>query len=225
MVLTRTLLYALLLSLVVGCVSTTESEDDEHDDDYDSVSGATSTTTNTSTTTTNTGTTNTGTTNTGTTNTSFSLTTTSTTSTTTGWALNVANTCNGSSLSPQLSWANPPAGTNAYIIIVDEPATSTVHWSIYKLISTTTSLAEGASNSAMPTPTLTVEGLNDFGVQSYSAPCPTDGLAHTYKVTIFAFNNHPTTINETIDVYTSAELQAAFSATILGQAEMTFTYQ
>ena len=59
-------------------------------------------------------------------------------------------TCEGSDVSPSLSWSNPPKGTVAYALIVDDPDApdprapkmTWVHWVLYNIPATATGLKE-----------------------------------------------------------------------------------
>ena len=229
MLLFRTLLYAFLLSLMVGCVSTSsngEGDDNDNDneselDGNDSDNGTdTGTDTNNGTdTTTNTGTT-----------TTFTL---SSTNLTDGTAINMKYTCDGINTNPQLSWVNGPGGANSYTIIMDDPDTVTpantfVHWNVYDLTSATTSIAEGVTNT-VSLPSGAKEGLNDFSAMQYNGPCPPLSSTHTYKFAIYALNipltiGTPAAVDPTTDTYTRAEFEAAFTANILDQADISVTY-
>ena len=62
-----------------------------------------------------------------------------------GDSIPVEFTCDGDDLSPPLRWSEPPAGTRALAIIVDDPdAPGRIfrHWSVYNIPSGTRSLKE-----------------------------------------------------------------------------------
>src|SRR5215831_11509704 len=77
-------------------------------------------------------------------------------------------TCEGSDVSPPLSWTGVPAGTKSLALIVDDPdapdpkapKTTWVHWVLYDVPAGATGLAEGAAKGGLPAGTQ--EGLNDW---------------------------------------------------------------
>jgi Raf kinase inhibitor-like YbhB/YbcL family protein len=61
------------------------------------------------------------------------------------------------------------------------------HWLAYDLPATTTSLAENASATGLPT--AAKQGPNDFGTVGFGGVCPPAGApAHHYRVTVWALN-------------------------------------
>lgn len=105
-----------------------------------------------------------------------------------GDSIPVEFTCDGSDSSPPLRWSEPPAGTRALAIVVDDPdAPRRIfrHWSVYNIPSGTRSLKE----SRPTTPQLentTLQGKNDFGRTGYGGPCPPSGQEHEYVFFIYA---------------------------------------
>lgn len=93
-------------------------------------------------------------------------------------------------ISPQLSWDDPPPGTNAFALLVDDPDApggSWVHWILYDIPTTSRSLAEGVAK----TPTLadgSRQGRNSFGNSFYQGPCPPPGRPHRYVFTLYALD-------------------------------------
>ena len=54
----------------------------------------------------------------------------------------------GQDLSPPLAWQNPPAGTQSYALICDDPDAPSgtwTHWVLYNIPSTMKNIAEGKS--------------------------------------------------------------------------------
>ena len=103
----------------------------------------------------------------------------------------VANTfgCSGGNVSPQLSWADAPAGTKSFALTLydrDAPTGSGWwHWVVVNIPPSVTQLAAGASPSKMPAGS--VETRTDFGKPGYGGPCPPPGdKPHHYLFTIYA---------------------------------------
>jgi hypothetical protein len=84
------------------------------------------------------------------------------------------HTCEGDDLSPALSWSEPPAGTRALALIVDDPDAPVgtfTHWLAWNIDPAAGGLGEGESAPA--------EGRNDFGIGGWSGPCPPPRTART----------------------------------------------
>ncbi|MGH3445463.1 MAG: YbhB/YbcL family Raf kinase inhibitor-like protein [Nocardioidaceae bacterium] len=95
-------------------------------------------------------------------------------------------TCDGSAVSPPLSWAGSPPGTRGFAVVVDDPDASGgtfVHWMLLDVPSGGTSLAAGS------VPRGAVQARNTLSRASYFAPCPpggTPGDTHHYRFTVYA---------------------------------------
>lgn len=100
--------------------------------------------------------------------------------------------CTGGNVSPELSWSNPPAGTQSFVVTVYDPDAPTGsgfwHWVVSNIPASVTSLPTGASGTdAMPDGAL--ESRTDFGTTGYGGPCPPEGDApHRYVFTVHALN-------------------------------------
>lgn len=99
--------------------------------------------------------------------------------------------CSGANLSPQLSWSGAPAGTLSYAITVYDPDAPTGsgwwHWLAFNIPAAASSLATGASGTAMPAGT--VESRTDYGVPGFGGACPPQGdKAHRYQFTVYALD-------------------------------------
>ena len=102
-------------------------------------------------------------------------------------------TCDGTNVSPPLSWSAPPEGTASLVLICDDPdapAGIWVHWVVYGLPRDARQLAEGIT----PAPILKAggqQGRNDFGRIGYGGPCPPRGSAHRYFFRLYAVDREP----------------------------------
>lgn len=99
-------------------------------------------------------------------------------------------TCDGSDVSPQLSWTGPPAKTQSFAVIMDDPDAPVgiwVHWVIYDLPANASNLAEGVAKQEQ-LPSGARQGRNDFGKIGYAGPCPPPGKAHRYFIKLYAFD-------------------------------------
>lgn len=105
----------------------------------------------------------------------------------------IRHTCDGQDISPQLSWTEVPAGTKSFVLIVDdpdapdpaEPKMTWVHWVLYNIPPSISSLPEGITVESLAPGTL--EGLNDWKRTGYGGPCPPIGT-HRYFHKIYALD-------------------------------------
>ncbi len=93
-------------------------------------------------------------------------------------------TCDGLDVSPALTWTDPPAGTQAFALVVDDPdapAGTFTHWLLSDISVDKRSIAEGQS-AGLP-------GTNDFGRRGYGGPCPPRGHGrHRYRFQLHALS-------------------------------------
>lgn len=96
-------------------------------------------------------------------------------------------TCDGSDISPAVSWSDPPAGVKSFALLVEDPDAPVGvwnHWLLWDIPSSVSSLQE-----AFDPGTLGVSGRNDFGLRGYGGPCPPRGHGpHRYFFRLFALD-------------------------------------
>jgi Raf kinase inhibitor-like YbhB/YbcL family protein len=132
------------------------------------------------------------------------------------------HTCDGPDLSPALSWSGAPEGTKAFALVCDDPdapAGSWVHWVVYDLPATTTSLPEGVPKDR-ELKGGGRQGVNDFGRIGYGGPCPPRGRSHRYFFRLYAMNGP-------VDLApgaTRADFMSAARDRIVAEAEILGTY-
>ncbi|MFM0173389.1 YbhB/YbcL family Raf kinase inhibitor-like protein [Paraburkholderia sediminicola] len=102
-----------------------------------------------------------------------------------------ANNCGGGDVSPALQWRNAPAGTKSYAVTLFDPdggkGLGIVHWVLYGVAPSTTSLGAGASQ-----PPGSVAGANQTGAPGYRGPCPSVGdNPHHYVAQVYALDLPP----------------------------------
>jgi Raf kinase inhibitor-like YbhB/YbcL family protein len=136
------------------------------------------------------------------------------------------HTCDGEDLSPPLAWSGVPAGTKSLALVVDDPdapdpaapRTVWVHWVLYGIPASVTSLAGGLTAAHLPPGAR--EGLNDWKRTGWRGPCPPVGR-HRYFHKLYALDivlpdlHHPD----------KATLERAMAGHVLAQAELVGTYQ
>lgn len=96
--------------------------------------------------------------------------------------------CEGGNISPELSWANAPAGTRSYAITVYDPDAPTGsgwwHWTVVNLPTSTHSLPGGVGADL---PAGAVQGRTDYGRPGFGGACPPVGdKPHRYQFTVWA---------------------------------------
>ncbi len=136
------------------------------------------------------------------------------------------HTCEGSDVSPALSWSGVPDGTKRLALIVDDPdapdpqapKTVWVHWVLYNLPAVASSLDEGISPNELPDGT--GEGKNDWGETGYRGPCPPIGR-HRYFHKLYALDS----VLPDLGSPTKQELEKAMEGHILARAEIIGTYE
>jgi Raf kinase inhibitor-like YbhB/YbcL family protein len=93
-------------------------------------------------------------------------------------------TCDDINVSPPLSWTGVPDNAMSLVLIMDDPDTPTgtwVHWVLFNLPPTLSSLEQGNSGGG-------TEGRNDFGRSDYGGPCPPRGSNHRYMIKMYALD-------------------------------------
>ena len=100
-------------------------------------------------------------------------------------------TQNGENQSLPIRWSKGPAGTIAYAVIAEDSgvnrAEPIVHWIIYDIPSTTTTLPAGIPTQAT-LETGASQGKNIRGETGYIGPKPPAGQSHPYHFQVFALN-------------------------------------
>ncbi len=133
-----------------------------------------------------------------------------------------AFTADGKDASPALSWANPPAGTQVFALICDDPDAPVgtwVHWVIWNVPASARGLPEGVQ-TVKTLADGSAQGKNDFGRIGYGGPSPPPGKPHRYFFRLYA-------LKEKLSLAAGAtrrELERAMQGRILGTAEFFGTY-
>lgn len=125
-------------------------------------------------------------------------------------------TCEGSDVSPPLSWSGAPSGTKTFALIADDPDApmgTWVHWVAWNIPSAANSFPEGGVASG------TKQGVTDFKRPGYGGPCPPSGT-HRYFFKLYALD---TTLSLP-ETATKKELEAAMKGHIVAQAQLMGTY-
>jgi Raf kinase inhibitor-like YbhB/YbcL family protein len=103
--------------------------------------------------------------------------------------------CVGDNVSPALSWANPPAGTKSYALLMFDPEGrppgGVSHWVAYGIPVSVTGFAEGEASKQTEK---YVGGKSLMGLPHYFGPCTPAGAPHHYTFTLIATDLEPTAL-------------------------------
>jgi Raf kinase inhibitor-like YbhB/YbcL family protein len=133
------------------------------------------------------------------------------------------HTGDGPDLSPALDWTEPPAGTQSFALVADDPdapAGTWVHWVAYNIPGELRGLDENVPRG----PDLDNgmrQGLNDFRKYGYGGPAPPPGKAHRYFFKLYA-------VDCVLDLPAGARkenLVKAMDGHVLATAELMGRYQ
>ncbi len=101
-------------------------------------------------------------------------------------------TCHGEDLSPPLHWGSPPEGTEALLLLMEDPDAQQVvgftwvHWVLYDLPPDLRALDEGIRDE--PEVAGGRQGVNSWGRIGYGGACPPAGQQHHYIFTLYALD-------------------------------------
>jgi Raf kinase inhibitor-like YbhB/YbcL family protein len=134
--------------------------------------------------------------------------------------------CKGPSLSPEVSWSNPPPATKSFALLMDDRDEIVghlhrryyVHWLAFNMPADRRELTEGLQKQ--PLPDGTQQGKNDGGDFGYYGPCPGAGSTHHYAITVYALD---TALGLAADT-TGRQLLPAIDGHILARGELLGSY-
>jgi Raf kinase inhibitor-like YbhB/YbcL family protein len=126
-------------------------------------------------------------------------------------------TCDGEDVSPDLTWAGAPEGTQALALVVTDPdARDFVHWLVYDV--------DGSPSGGLPlgvssSPDAPAQGTNSFGKLGYGGPCPPSGT-HRYRFTLYALDQ----ALELTGAPRIDDLRAVMHGHVIGETTLTGSY-
>lgn len=130
-------------------------------------------------------------------------------------------TCDGEDISPPLEWSDPPAGTQSFALICDDPDAPVgiwVHWVLYNLPAETRSLSPAVPSDA-DLPGGGQQGKNSWRRLGYGGPCPPRGT-HRYFFKLYALD----TMLDLVAGANKERLLRAIEGHVLVQTELMGTY-
>ena len=140
-----------------------------------------------------------------------------------GQSIPAKYSCVGKNISPGLAWDEPPAGTQSFALIVDDPdapAGTWVHWVLFNIPANTRQLPEDLPISGKNADPKTIYvGKNSSGNTRYDGPCPPSGT-HRYYFKLYALD---TTIGLQPGA-TKDQLLTEMKGHLLAQGELMGTF-
>lgn len=126
-------------------------------------------------------------------------------------------TCDGSDISPPLSWEGAPEGTQSFALVVDDPDagnTIWVHWVVFNIPGHTQHI------EADRLPKGATAGMNDFGKTEWGGPCPPEG-EHRYYFRLYALD----TELDLSEGASRSDVDSAMDGHIIAAAELMGKYE
>jgi Raf kinase inhibitor-like YbhB/YbcL family protein len=131
-------------------------------------------------------------------------------------------TADGENVSPPLQWGDPPAGTQSFALIADDPDAprgTWVHWVLFDLPPGERGLEEGVP-AVESLPNGAKHGKNDFGKLGYGGPSPPPGKPHRYFFKGYALDK-PLALSPGA---TKAQVEAAMKGHVLAEGRLMGKY-
>ncbi len=130
----------------------------------------------------------------------------------------------GADSHPALSWSGAPRGTEGFALVCDDPDAQRgtwVHWVLYDVPATATSLPSGVAKAGKH-PSGGVQGKNDYGELGWGGPAPPRGHGvHHYVFRLYALD----TKLGLPSGKSRSELETAMKGHVLAEAKLTGTYR
>lgn len=131
--------------------------------------------------------------------------------------------CTGRNISPALLWNEPPAGTQSFALIMDDPDApggTWVHWVLFNIPADRRSLEEDLPITGKNVdPEAIFVGKNSSGNTRYDGPCPPGGT-HRYYFKLYALD----TVISLLPGATKEQVLREMEGHILAQTELIGTF-
>lgn len=96
------------------------------------------------------------------------------------------HTCTAANTSPELTWVNPPANTASYALIMTDVDRGLIHWVIYDIPASATSLPADVDKVYAPADVTGAHQTENFSqMRGYVGPCPPQPEEHTYQLALY----------------------------------------
>jgi Raf kinase inhibitor-like YbhB/YbcL family protein len=127
-------------------------------------------------------------------------------------------TCDGSNISPPLSWSGIPAGAASLVLVIedpDAPRSTFRHWGVYDIPPSAPGIPAGAAVGRV--------ARNDFGQYGYGGPCPpAGGGVHHYHFELMALNRPTLGLPPSAGI---ADVLRAAAPYVISRIEVVGTYR
>ena len=131
--------------------------------------------------------------------------------------------CDGTDVSPPLSWTAGPEGTKSYAIVFADESNGLTHAAIYDIPADVTSLPKNVDKKHEPSVPAGAKQPKSFRstVYGWAGPCPTG--KHTYVFTVYALgiDRLPGTTADT----TRTQIEQLIAKNDLASTKLTVTYE
>lgn len=144
-----------------------------------------------------------------------------------GQAIPRQHTGEGEDTSPPLNWSKVPSAAKELALIMDDPDAPTaepwVHWVLYKVPPSVTSLPAGlAQDKQLTEPANALQGLNTSANVGYNGPMPPRGHGvHHYHFKLYALSQ-PLALGAGA---TKGALLAAMKGHVIGEGSLIGIYE
>jgi len=140
-----------------------------------------------------------------------------------GQSIPAKYSCVGKNISPALAWNDPPAGTQSFALIMDDPDApfgTWVHWVLYNIKPDMRGLQEDLPITGKNVdPDAIYVGKNSAGNIGYDGPCPPSGT-HRYFFKLYALD----TLISLLPGASEEQILKEMDGHILAQAELMGTF-
>ena len=127
-------------------------------------------------------------------------------------------TCDGAGQTPTIRWADPPAATKSFALVIDDPDAPSGtfrHWGVFDIPALARSIGGGQH--------VGTEVANDFGKPGYGGPCPPPGHGvHHYHFKLFALDTDRLGLSSDAKV---KDVEDAAQKHSIAQGELVGTYE
>jgi len=141
-----------------------------------------------------------------------------------GGTIPAVNTCEGPDTSPPLAWTDTPANTKTFALIMDDPDApkgTWVHWVLWNLPGTRSSLPENVSKTGeLNELGGALQGNNTWPKIGYYGPCPPPGKPHRYFFKLYALDAQLPLKAGAV----KADVERAMQAHVLAEAQLMGTF-
>jgi Raf kinase inhibitor-like YbhB/YbcL family protein len=110
--------------------------------------------------------------------------------------------CDGTNVSPQISWSDAPEGTKSFAVTVYDPDAPTGsgfwHWVVFNIPASISELVSGSGSlDGKLLPKGSIQSITDYGIKGFGGPCPPIGHGpHRYIFTVHALKTEKLDLDE-----------------------------